>query len=410
MRSSEESGERRAEGGALKDIARAALVTVLFLAMLEGLLLLAGIRFEGSFYRPDRELGYALRPNAHGWNVNENLNYFRVNSDGLADSEHSPQRPANVIRIAIVGDSVSEAKQVRRDQAYWAVMERVLNSRLDGGRRVEVINFGVAGYSLAQEALVLGSGRLWKYDPQIILLSGTIESFLLRSTRQFSPNTPAEHVPFYIPGNGRLEPDAETRRQRAAFNANRLNEWFGDLMNASRLLALCNDGVKKSSQEIKALARKQAPANAYQESDAFLGPATPDLRTAWETSEALILWSNEEARQHHAELWLFTLDMPEQVDPDPKVTAAFDHSLGITDPFISDRLLAEFAAREGVPHGTLAPELQAFAEKNKIVLHGFPGTPRNAGHWNAAGHRAAGELIARQLLSVRNFGLGSFPP
>jgi len=370
----------------LKDTGAAAAVTVLFLLLLEALFQLAGIRFEGSFYRPDRELGYALRPNAHGWNVNENLNYFAVNSDGMADREHTQQRPPGVIRIAVVGDSVSESKFLPRDQAYWAVMERFLNSRLAPSRRVEVLNFGVAGYSLAQEALVIQSRRLWKYDPQIIVLAGTIESFVLRSTRKLSPNNASEHVPFYLLRNGMLEPDAQTLKERSEFShSNRWNEWLGDLMNASRLLALCNEGVKASWKH-------PAHANAYQESDAFLGPGTPDLQAAWAVSEAFIARSNQEARKHNAELWLFTLDMPEQVDPDQKMA----------NPFISDKLFADFAAQQGIQHGTLAPYLLAFAEKHKVVLHGFAGTPRNAGHWNAAGHSAAGELIGRQLLySIR---------
>jgi len=382
-----------------KDIGASASLAILFLLSVEGLLRLSGTRFEGSFYQPDRELGYALRPNAHGWNVVENLNYFRVNADGMADRDRSLQRAPNVMRIAVVGDSVSEAKQVQRDQTYWAVMQRAMNLRLaPTGRQVEVLNFGVAGYSLAQELLVIRSSRLWKYDPQIVLLSGTIESFVLRSTRTLSPNTAAERVPFYVRRNGTLEPDAQTLRERASFrNSTALNR-FGDIMNMSRLLALCNEGIKRSREEIDASLGRHPHANAYKESDSFLGPATPDLKSAWDISEAFIVSANEEVRRHHAEFWLFTLDMPQQVDPDPAVRAEFERSLGITDLFLSDRLFAGFAAREGIPHGTLAPALQAFAEKNKIALHGFSGTARNSGHWNVAGHRAAGELLAEQLL------------
>jgi hypothetical protein len=45
---------------------------------------------------------------------------------------------------------------------------------------------------------------------------------------------------------------------------------------------------------------------------------------------------------------------------------------------------------------TLAPELQAYAEKNGSFLHGF-GSNLGNGHWNAVGHRVAGELIAQKL-------------
>jgi hypothetical protein len=386
----------------LKDMAAAALVTVLFLLLVEGLLRVSGTRYQASFYMPDQQLGYALRPNSHGWNVLENTNYFQVNADGMADRPHTVQRPPDVIRIAVVGDSVSEAKQVPRNQAYWAVMERVMNARLKPtGRRVEVLNFGVAGYSLAQDALVIASSRLWKYDPQIVLLAGTVESLVLRSSRKLAPNLASEHVPFYIRRGAVLTPDAETLRERAAFSRGGLvTQRFGDVMNASRLLTLFNEGVKKSAEELKLRLGRQTHGNAYKESDSFLGPANSDLAAAWDVSQALILLSKQEAARHHAELWLFTLDMPQQVDPDPSARTAFMRSLGIGDLFISDHLFAEFAARQGIPHGELAPPLLALAEQQKIALHGFAGTPRNSGHWNEAGHRAAGELLARQLLSA----------
>jgi hypothetical protein len=40
----------------------------------------------------------------------------------------------------------------------------------------------------------------------------------------------------------------------------------------------------------------------------------------------------------------------------------------------------------------------AFAEKSSTDLHGFPGTPKNTGHWNEIGHRVAGEYMASDVL------------
>ena len=380
----------------LRDLFAAVAVSILFLGMTECALRLADVKFEGSFYKPDRELGYALRPNAHGWNVAENETYFQVNSDGMADREHTLSRPPGVIRIAIVGDSVSEAKQVARDQAYWSVIQRRLSNQ-----HVEVLNFGVAGYSLAQESIVIEQ-RVWKYDPQIIVLAGTIESFILRSARSLSPNKASEHPPFYILNNGVLQLDAQTLQERAAFHdSGRFHNMEGDLMNSSRLLSLLNEGVKKAHERILSkLGRASDPdANvSYQETDCLLGPARPDLKAAWEVSEALILRSRDAAAKHHADLWLFTLDMPEQVEMDPNKRAALERKLSVMDLFLTDRLIADFASANGIHHGTLAPGLLAYAETHHTVLHGFTHIPRNVGHANQIGHRLMGEMIANQLL------------
>ncbi len=383
-----------------RDLCATAIIILLFLAAAEGALRAARLRFEGSFYSSDRSLGYVLRPNAHGWDVLENVAYFCVNSDGLADRDHAVQRPPGVVRIAVVGDSESEAKQVPRAQAYWAVLERSLNSQLaPRGQKVEVINFGVAGYGLAQDSLVI-QNRVWKYDPQIVILAGTIESFTLRSTRGLSPTKPSQHVPFYVLQNGALLPDRQTQQERAAFSGSgRMHALLGDFLNSVEIAALCNEGIKKAVEQTDAFLGKRRSVGEYKQTSAFLGPATPALKSAWDISQALILRSSACAQSHGAEFWLFTLDMPEQVDPDDAARSAFARSLGIHDLFISDKLFANFAAAHGILHGTLAPSLLNFAKAHKTILHGFPGGPRNFGHWNESGHRAAGELMASTLLA-----------
>ncbi len=55
------------------------------------------------FYQPDDLRGYALRPNMEGWYRKEGEAYVRINSDGLRDGEHSKAKPANTIRIAVLG-------------------------------------------------------------------------------------------------------------------------------------------------------------------------------------------------------------------------------------------------------------------------------------------------------------------
>ena len=52
--------------------------------------------------------------------------------------------------------------------------------------------------------------------------------------------------------------------------------------------------------------------------------------------------------------------------------------------------------RERIPVITLAPDLQQLAEQSNTFLHGF-GQDLGNGHWNPAGHRAAGELLAKKL-------------
>ncbi|PYS36571.1 MAG: hypothetical protein DMF75_00625 [Acidobacteria bacterium] len=136
-----------------------------------------GLRIIGfsypQFYALDASLGYSLRPNIEGWYRKEGASYVRINSDGLRDREHSKSKPPDTIRLAVIGDSYTEAMHVEMDQTFWRVAETNLPNCPDlGGKKIEVINFGVSGYGTAQEFLMLHQ-RVWQYSPDVVLLAVT---------------------------------------------------------------------------------------------------------------------------------------------------------------------------------------------------------------------------------------------
>jgi hypothetical protein len=391
-----------------RDVLMTVVVSAVFLVLIESGLRLAGVNYEGSFYRLDRKIGYVLRPRAEGWTVKERENYVRINSQGLRDREHTFERPANVIRIAVVGDSFSEAKEVDQEATYWSVMERELNRLLPaGGPRVEVINFGVDGYGLAQEYLVLKE-RVWQYDPQIVLLSGTLHSFVLHSSRKYGTVSAEGPVPFFVRSDegGVVLDHISQQEQRSFVPQSRMSELFADSTNSSRVLALVNTVRRQLAQDAGNLRKRLQGSTVATtkevkdtENAVLRGPADPDLKNAWQISEQLIRQAHAEAAAHHVELWLVLLDMAPQVDPDAATRSAVMRSLGIEDPFIGDKLFAELADREGMKHAMLAPAMLDYAQAHHAVLHGFIHRPRNSGHWNGVGHQAAGEIVAARLFN-----------
>jgi hypothetical protein len=58
--------------------------------------------------------------------------------------------------------------------------------------------------------------------------------------------------------------------------------------------------------------------------------------------------------------------------------------------------LKALGQREGFAVINLAPDLQTYAERNQVFLHGF-GREIGNGHWNERGHAVAGELLAQKL-------------
>jgi hypothetical protein len=100
-------------------------------------------------YLPHPRLGWTLRPG-----LRREIDLTRdgrvvwrhqiaINSRGFNDREWTAKRPG-VTRVLVVGDSIVEARQVEREANFVAQAERRLN---DGGR-YELLNAGVAGWSV----------------------------------------------------------------------------------------------------------------------------------------------------------------------------------------------------------------------------------------------------------------------
>src|SRR3982074_1407604 len=116
------------------------------------------------FYTTDYYRGFALQPGVEGQYQREGGSYVRINSDGLRDREHAKVKPADTARIAVLGDSFSEALPVPMEQSFWSLLEQTLHEcNAFPGKKVEVINFGVSGYGTAQELMTLRR-RVWDYS------------------------------------------------------------------------------------------------------------------------------------------------------------------------------------------------------------------------------------------------------
>ena len=92
--------------------------------------------------------------------------------------------------------SEAEAQQVPLEKTFEEVIERELQKAAPGRwRNVEVMNFGVPGYGMAQEYQTLHN-RVWKYHPQIVVLA-TTAFVVLTNARELYP-FPGQTLPSLI--------------------------------------------------------------------------------------------------------------------------------------------------------------------------------------------------------------------
>jgi hypothetical protein len=108
----------------------------------------------------------------------------------------------------------------------------------------------------------------------------------------------------------------------------------------------------------------------------------------------------EEARAAGAVPLLMLIGTGVQVHPDARLPARFAAALGVTDLGYPVRRLLAVAEQQQLAVLNLPALLSARAERDGVLWHGFPGGRPGLGHWNAAGHRAAGEAAAERLCSM----------
>ena len=366
------------------------------------------------FYQRDSVVGVSLRPDARGWYRREGEAYVRVNSDGLRDFEHSIAKPANTFRIAVVGDSYCEALSVDVNQAFWSVMKGDLeHCSAFAGRQVEVINFGVSGYGTAQELLTLHE-KVLKYSPDLVLLAMTTNNDITDNSRALKKT---DEVPYFVYRDGQLTLDDSFKQSRGfQFSNSTLGRFAAWWRTNSRVVA----AVVQAQRGFKVLlaswrakrAAKSAPAPTTNTTDkpdlfsradelgtdnlVYLQPTNAVWNDAWQVTEQLVLSMRDDVTRSGAKFLVVTLSNGPQVLPDPRAREYFMQRFGITDLFYPDHRIKALGEREGISVITLAPELQEYAERNNVFLHGF-GSNIGNGHWNVEGNRVAGQLIAKKI-------------
>jgi len=363
--------------------------TVLACLLVEVGLRLVNIRFDASLYTPDRELGWSLRPNAEGWNTSEGDAYIRINSQGMRDEERSIPKPPGTLRIAVLGDSVTEARQVPLEETFCFRLERQLKHCSEmQGRDVQVLNFGVPGYGTAQELLML-QGRVRKYKPDLVLLNFDFDTDLLANHRLLDYTKPGGR-PYFVEKGGSLALDDSFReRPDLQPQAIRRHNRLADVMNHSRLLLLA-EAAKTQLPTIRGRNAKKADPGLpddYIQALMYIPPRIPPALQAWTVTEELLLMVRNEAKSQHAGFLLADFPMAMQLSADRVKQQDFMRKEGIDTLYYPNDRLKYFANKHGIPYlSLLEPMAKYIADHQQRIT--FAG-----GHLNPTGHGIAADVL-----------------
>jgi hypothetical protein len=373
------------------------LGVVLGLIVAEAGLRLLGLAHPG-LYIFDRYSGWKLRPNAFVLQTQEGRAAVAVNSAGMRDREFSKKKPRNTIRIAVLGDSFTEAKQVPREKTFCAVIERELKAcPALTGKNIQTLNFGCDSYGTAQELMTLRH-RVWQFSPDLIVLAICTGNDIRNDSLELEGN---KCQPFFSYRDGELVESGEFEQ----------SAWFRFqcmLRFESQRSALLNILGQLRSDMRARWRRRHAPVYQFKAVASELGlddwsytpPRTQAQREAWRVAEGEIEMVHQEAAAHGARFLAVTLSNGAQVYPDAAARRANMLRWGADNLFYPDFRIKAAGERLGFDVLNLAPSFQEYADRHHVFLHGFSNTQPGAGHWNTAGHRYGGELIARHLCEM----------
>ncbi len=93
-----------------------------------------------------------------------------LNAEGFRTGEFEATRRPDVLRIACIGDSWTFGMNVDQDQTYPAKLQALLNAHPPAGvRAVDVMNFGILGYS-SYQGLQLLKTRVLDLHPDVLVI------------------------------------------------------------------------------------------------------------------------------------------------------------------------------------------------------------------------------------------------
>jgi len=366
------------------------------LIALTGALVIAGICVEVLLramaldrplvWQPHPQLGWWHIPGARQHWTEEGDGHIVVNSLGMRDEERTVAKPPGVFRIAVFGDSMTEGVQVGLDQTFTQLLQRKLRQR---GFNVEVLNFGVNGYSPLQGYLLFDyAGK--RFSPDLVLHA------------VFTDNDIADGDPQLAAGQvGAPFARMDSPPSKLSIDYSRTEESVSDYRRQPRYL------IRRFSATYRMLAAMRR-ANAAQVNFGTMmtstggiprryllyeDPVPPQWEGAWNLYERILATFAADVGTIGARFAVISVPAGQVVDERAwnRVVAQYpqmqDQRWQILGP---ETRLAAVAARHGVP---LIQPLEDF-RKN---IGGAPMFFGNVGHFTPRGHEIMADALERYL-------------
>lgn len=341
---------------------------------------------------PDHYRGFAPLPGTDARQRIEGDARVQINRYGFRDRDWPP-KPDGTYRVAILGDSFTDAVQVPLETTWWRQLQARLRRCAYQNKPVELLNFAVSGYSTAQQLETLRH-HVAGHRPDEVWLGFFPGNDITDNHASLNNDLQRPH----LGANKQLDYDFRAspvyRSKRSMWGT-----FYYDYLLSLRVtqaFVLVYDYV-----QLQHMLPKLENTWYWEpgiDARVYAPPRELEWQQAWDNTRTLLRMIHEESRSLGARLRVLGLSTGAQVHPDPAATIRIRERLNVPNMLYPNWQLGQFAAEDGYEFIDLAAPLGERARKHGVFYHGFKNN-RGNGHWNASGHTVVSELLATALCS-----------
>jgi hypothetical protein len=364
-------------------------------------------RDGGALFAAQPDYGWTHLANASVWIYGcdgrdyEFQNQLRTNSNGLRDREISYDKPADSVRVLLLGDTITEAVQVPLEQTFAKLTEAKLRETFE---YIDVINAGCASYGTDNELLFFrAEGRRYNADLVLLVLSTRNDAIdvseALNSRSAMSALFPAKQY-FTLDADGDLlREDAAKMLEEPPEPAATTKLWSA--VSSNLFLVRTLGRALHSDDEPAMPARESAPVVTWQA--IYKTPMADEVVRGWLLVERLIEALDRDVQASGAQLLVAIMPGREEVESalSPPREAGSAAAPANWDIGQGNRMARSILDRLDIQYIDLSPLLRRHADASKST-----GFYKVDVHLAPDGHRVvASELanwLAPMLTTLRN--------
>ncbi|MEL6403248.1 MAG: hypothetical protein AAFR81_02690 [Chloroflexota bacterium] len=307
------------------------------------------------------------------------------NSKGLRGEEFPYDKPDDVFRILMIGDSFLEAREVNdEDIIYHQLNEMLDNYRTPDGRRVEVIGAGTTGWGTAQSYLYYQIEG-YRYEPDIVLNVFVINDVVDNYPAQFYPE---RGIDFDISEAGVTLISSENAQPRTQPVVSWLNA-LPPAMQSSNTVNLLRQVFIPPLTPITVIS--EVEFTHPQDYIYLRQPSLDGYPEAWQRTETVYNLWNTQTQANDTQLMVMTVDVGLSYIRGV-IDRHVDQPEWVWDVDLPQTRLSDILEPLDVPLLNTRDAYTTYATENDALVRAALFFPTD-GHWNPTGHRVTAQYL-----------------